>query len=90
METMVRMNTTKNVRRKKSELLHLYTYNGYRGSFLGRRVKHSTHLAPRLKKEYSYTSTLSLGFHYMLQGEIYLKELVIAHEAKNFLIFEVL
>ena len=57
---------------------------------LGRRVKHSTHLTPRLKKEYSYTSTRSLGFHYLLQGESYLKELVIAHEAKNFLIFEVL
>jgi hypothetical protein len=30
------------------------------------------HLAPRLKKEYIYTSTLAVGIHDLFQGEIYL------------------
>ena len=30
------------------------------------------HIAPRLKKEYNYTSTPSLGLHGLLYGEFYL------------------
>ena len=47
-------------------------YNGYRVSFPvimrpGRGVNHPPHLAPRLKKEQSYTSTAPLG---LFQGEL--------------------
>ena len=38
----------------------------------GRGVDHPLHLAPRLKKEYSYTSTHSLGLRDLFQGELYL------------------
>ena len=40
----------------------------------GRGVALTTHshLAPRLKKEYSYTSTFLRGLHGLLQGELYL------------------
>jgi len=38
----------------------------------GRVVDHPPHLAPRLKKEYSHTSTPTLGLRGMLQGELYL------------------
>jgi len=43
-------------------------YNGYRVSFPeverpGRGVNHPSHLAPRLKKEWNYTSTPPLGLH---------------------------
>jgi hypothetical protein len=52
-------------------------YNGYRVSFPGvqrpgRGVNHPPYLAPRLKKEYSYTSTPPLGLHGLLQGDLYL------------------
>ena len=41
--------------------------------YCGRGVALTTHLylAPRLKKEYSYTSTLPLGLRSLLLGEIY-------------------
>jgi len=47
------------------------------GSFLGtkrprRGVEHPPHLAPMLKKEYSYTSIPPLGLRGFLQGELYL------------------
>jgi hypothetical protein len=38
----------------------------------GRGVDHPPHLAPRLKKEKSYTSTPPLGHHGLFRGEIYL------------------
>ena len=52
-------------------------YNVYRVSFPGinfpgRGVYHPHHLAPRLKKEQSYTSTPSLGHHGLFQGDLYL------------------
>ena len=37
----------------------------------GRGVDHPLHLAPRLKKEYSYTSTPPLGLHGLLYGELF-------------------
>ena len=51
--------------------------SGYRVSFPavkrpGRGVEHPPHLAPRLKKEQSYTSTLPLGLRGLLQGELHL------------------
>jgi hypothetical protein len=36
-----------------------------------RVVEHPPYLAPRLKKEYSYTSTPSLGLRGLLQDELY-------------------
>ena len=47
------------------------------GSFLGvkrpvRSVDHPPHLVPRLKKEYSYTSTPPLGLRGLLYCELYL------------------
>ena len=50
-------------------------YNGFRVPFKeikrpGRGVNHPPHLSPRLKKEWSYTSTLHLGLHGLFQGEI--------------------
>jgi len=47
------------------------------GSFLGvkrpgRGADHPPHIAPRLKKEYSYTSTPPLGLRGLIQGEMYL------------------
>jgi hypothetical protein len=36
----------------------------------GRGVNHSPDLAPRLKKEYSYTSTTPLRLHGRLQGDL--------------------
>jgi hypothetical protein len=36
----------------------------------GRGVDHPLHLAPRLKKEYSYTSTFPLGFRGLFYGEL--------------------
>ena len=39
----------------------------------GRGVHHPPHLAPRLKKELSYTSTPPLGLRGMLQGDLYLQ-----------------
>jgi len=52
-------------------------YNGYRVSLPGvkrpgRGVDHPPRLAPRLNKEYSYTSTRPLGHRGLLQGERYL------------------
>jgi hypothetical protein len=52
-------------------------WNGYRVSFPGvkrpgRGVDNPPHLAPRLKKEYSYTSNPNLSLHGLLQGELYL------------------
>ena len=52
-------------------------YNWYRVSFSGvkwprRAIDHPPHLAPRVKKEYSYTSTLRLGLHGMFWGKHYL------------------
>jgi len=38
----------------------------------GRGDDHPLHLAPRLKEEYSYTSTHTLGLHGMLKCELYL------------------
>ena len=38
----------------------------------GRGVDHTPHLAPRLKKEQSYTSTPPLGLSGLFQGELYL------------------
>ena len=51
-------------------------YNGYRVSFPGvkrpgRGVNHPSYLAPRLKKEQSYTPTPLLSLHGLLQGETY-------------------
>jgi hypothetical protein len=51
-------------------------YNGYRvfsGGKGGRGVALTTlpHLAPRLKKEYSYTSTPPLGLRGLFQGDLY-------------------
>jgi len=40
--------------------------------WLGRDVNNPPHLAPRLKKEWSFTSNPPLGFRGLLQGEIYL------------------
>jgi hypothetical protein len=47
---------------------HPASYTMDTGSFSGvkrpgRGVDHPPHLAPRLNKEHSYTSTLPLGFH---------------------------
>jgi hypothetical protein len=47
---------------------------GCRVSFPGmkqprRGADHPLHLAPRLKKEYSYTTTFSLGHHVLFYGE---------------------
>ena len=52
-------------------------YNGYRVSFPGvkrpeRDVNLHSPLAPRLKKEYSCTSSPRLSLHGLLQGELYL------------------
>jgi len=52
-------------------------YTGYRFYFTEvkrpeRGVYHPPHLAPRLKKEYSYTSTSLLGLRGLLYGELYL------------------
>ena len=46
------------------------------GSFLGVKrpggcVDHPPHLAPKLKKEYSYTSTPRLGLRGLFWGELY-------------------
>jgi len=56
---------------------HSLQYNGYRLSLpevkqsrLG--LEHPPHLAPKLKKEYSYTSTPPLALHGLFQGELYL------------------
>ena len=38
----------------------------------GRGVGHPLRLAPRLKKEYSYTSTPPLGFRGLFNGDLYL------------------
>ena len=38
----------------------------------GRGVDHPPHLTPRIKKEYSCTSTPLLGLHDLFEGEIYL------------------
>ena len=38
----------------------------------GRGFVHPPHLAPKLKKEHSYTSTPPLGLRGLLYGEIYL------------------
>ena len=35
------------------------------------RIVAQPHLVPRLKKEYSYTSTPPLGLRSLLQGELY-------------------
>jgi len=55
---------------------HPATYTMGTGSFPGlkrpvRYVGHPPHLAPRLKKEKSYTSTPPLGLPGLLQGELY-------------------
>ena len=50
-------------------------YSGYRvfpGVKRTGRLVDYTHLPPRLKKEYSYTSSPSLGLHGLLQGELYI------------------
>ena len=52
-----------------------FLFNGYRVSIpgvkrLGRRIEHTLHLAPRLKKEYSYTSTPPLGHRGLFWGEL--------------------
>jgi len=39
---------------------------------LRRGVDHPPHLAPRLKKEYSYISTPPLGLRDLFYGELYL------------------
>jgi len=36
----------------------------------GRGVGHPPHLAPRLKKEHSYTSTPTVGLRDLLQGDL--------------------
>jgi len=36
-----------------------------------RGLGHQPHLAPRLKKEYGYTSTPPLGFHGLFYDELY-------------------
>ena len=46
------------------------------GSFPGvkrpaRDIDHPHHVAPRLKKEWSYTSTPPLGLRNLFQGELY-------------------
>jgi hypothetical protein len=51
-------------------------YNGYRFSFPGvkwprRGVDHPPHLAPMLKKEYSYTSAPTLGLRGLFWDELY-------------------
>ena len=55
-----------------TQLLH----NGYRVfprvKRPGLSVEHPPHLAPRLKKKYSYTSSPPLGLRGMFQGELYL------------------
>ena len=38
----------------------------------GRGVDHPPHLAPRLKKEYSYTFTPPLGLRGLFWGDLYL------------------
>jgi hypothetical protein len=37
----------------------------------GSAVDHPTHLVPRLKKEYGYTSTPHMGFCGLFYGELY-------------------
>jgi len=53
-----------------------FLYAGYEVSSgtkrVGCRVDHPTHLAPRLKKEESYTCTSPLRLHGLFQGEFYL------------------
>jgi len=56
---------------------HTASYTMSTGSFLGvkrpgRGADHPPHIAPRLKKEYSYTSTPPLGLRGLIQGEMYL------------------
>jgi hypothetical protein len=41
------------------------------GSFPGRGFDHTPHLAPRLKKEKGYTSTLPLGLRGLFRGELH-------------------
>ena len=49
--------------------------------WLGRGVDHpSPPLAPRLKKEYSYTSTPSLGLRGLFEGELYLYLYLISND----------
>ena len=55
---------------------HQISYTMGTGSFLGvkrpgRGVDHPPHLAPRLKKEYSYISTPPLGLRGLFEGELY-------------------
>jgi hypothetical protein len=38
----------------------------------GNGADHPPHIAPRLKKKYTYTSTPPLGLRGLLQGELYL------------------
>jgi hypothetical protein len=56
---------------------HPTSYTMDTGSFPGvkrpgRGVDHPPHLAPKLKKEYSYTSTPPLGLRGLFQGEVHL------------------
>jgi hypothetical protein len=46
---------------------------------LGRGVYHPLHLSPRLKKEYSYTSTPPLGLRGLFWGELYFYFTLILH-----------
>ena len=63
---------------------HPASYTMATGSFPGvkrpgRGVFHPPHLAPKLKKAYSYTSTPPMGLRGLLQGEpyLYLQSLVV-------------
>jgi len=55
---------------------HPASYTMGSGSFTGakqpgRDAYHPPHLAPRLKKERSYTATLPLGLHGLFYGKLY-------------------
>jgi hypothetical protein len=62
---------------QKGSEAHPASYTMGTGSFPGvkwpgRGVDHRPHLAPRLKKEYSYTSTPPMGLSGLLQGKLHL------------------
>jgi hypothetical protein len=50
------------------------------GCSLGVALTTLSHLAPRLKKEYSYLSAPSLGLHGLFWGELSLSELLDAYQ----------
>jgi hypothetical protein len=67
-------------------MAHPASYTMGTGSFPGvkrpgRGVERKPHLAPRLKKEYSYTSTPPLGLRGLFYAELTLGTLLTEHPA---------